>query len=170
MAVFCTNCGKELADSATFCPECGTRVKTQSENAASGAPNAPAVPSAPAAQTNGTGGGTAGAAYSQTASGRGAAQSPCVQNTVPASNTAVSTATFFWLDLLFAIPFAGLIACVIMAFVPENETLKHFARAKLIWAIVAIVIAVIVAVVLFALGLSIGDWIARGSLGNYHHY
>ena len=53
---------------------------------------------------------------------------------------------YLGLIVLFSIPLVGLIAAIVMSFVPENKNLKNFARANLILAIVSFMIAVLVIV------------------------
>lgn len=54
----------------------------------------------------------------------------------------VGKGPFFWLLLLFSIPFFGFIASIVFSCAPRNKSLKNFSRAVLIWYIIGIVIAV----------------------------
>ena len=65
-----------------------------------------------------------------------------------------STASFFWLMLLFALPVIGWICCIVFAFAPQNENIKHYARAILLWAVVGIVAMLLIFT--FASGLLAG--------------
>ena len=56
----------------------------------------------------------------------------------------VGKGPFFWLLLLFSIPFFGFIASIVFSCAPRNKSLKNFSRAVLIWYIIGIVIAVVV--------------------------
>ena len=67
----------------------------------------------------------------------------------------VSTAYYFWMMLLFAIPVVGLIVCLVTAFSGEDASRKNFSRAVLIWILVAIVLSIIVAIAIAAVGGSI---------------
>lgn len=69
---------------------------------------------------------------------------------------AVSTGTFFGLMFLFSLPVLGWLICVIMAFAPKNKNIKHFARAILIWLIIALVVS-------FLLGLAINALIGSAT-------
>ncbi len=57
----------------------------------------------------------------------------------------VGKGPFFWLLLLFSVPFFGFIASVVFSFAPQNKSLKNFSRAVLIWNIIGIVLVVIFA-------------------------
>ena len=58
----------------------------------------------------------------------------------------VSTGAFFGLELLLAIPVIGLIAAIIFSFAPKNNSLRNYARAKLIWCVISILITVLLIV------------------------
>lgn len=131
MAKFCTECGKEIADGVAFCTECGAPAPKEEpkpqEQTAIPQPEPP-----PVQQQHTT-----------------PAQQPYQAQTVPMTEQkprgkygVVSTGAFFGLTLLFAIPVIGWLACLIMAFVPKNENIKHYARAMLIWILIGIVLCV----------------------------
>ena len=128
MAKFCTECGAPLKEGATFCSACG--AKAPAEKKPEAAPETPAAPQ-PVYQTQQT--------YTPSA---------------PAAQP-VSTAYYFWMMLLFAIPVVGLIVCLVTAFSGEDASRKNFSRAVLIWILVAIVLSIIVAIAIAAVGGSI---------------
>ena len=128
MAKFCTECGAPLKEGATFCSACG--AKAPAEKKPEAAPETPAAPQ-PVYQTQQT--------YTPSA---------------PAAQP-VSTAYYFWMMLLFAIPVIGLIVCLVTAFSGEDASRKNFSRAVLIWILVAIVLSIIVAIAIAAVGGSI---------------
>ena len=72
---------------------------------------------------------------------------PAVENPSPV----VSTAAYFGMMLLFALPVIGWIACIIMAFAPKNENIRHFARANLIWLLITLLIAGLISLAVSAL-------------------
>ena len=133
MAKFCTECGKEIPPGVAFCTECGTKApadpitetvpEVKETKAAPPAAPAPPVQSNPTQQT-----------YSQP-------QASCEPSAPDPANKVVSTGTYFGLMFLFSLPIIGLIACIIMAFVPKNKNLKNYARAMLIWTVIALVVA-----------------------------
>ena len=128
MARFCTECGAPLKEGATFCSACG--AKAPAEKKPEAAPETPAAPQ-PVYQTQQT--------YTPSA---------------PAAQP-VSTAYYFWMMLLFAVPVVGLIVCLVTAFSGDDTSRKNFSRAVLIWILVAIVLSIIVAIAIAAVGGSI---------------
>ena len=128
MAKFCTECGAPLKEGATFCSACG--AKAPAEKKPEAAPETPAAPQ-PVYQTQQT--------YTPSA---------------PAAQP-VSTAYYFWMMILFAVPVIGLIVCLVTAFSGEDASRKNFSRAALIWILVAIVLSIIVAIAIAAVGGSI---------------
>ncbi len=120
MARFCTECGKELPENITFCTECGTKLEAVE----------PSPTSQPAPVIN-----QAQPAYIPPA--------PMQDNT----NKVVGTGLYIGLMLLFALPLIGFIACIIMAFTAKNKNIKNYARATLIWMIIALVLSIILIVI-----------------------
>ncbi len=145
MAKFCTECGKEIAQSAAFCTECGARAAENTVNAneqdkeTKDASEEIITPSAPDAQQETLQEVTPQEVKPQEVKPQEAQVSPAVYTPDP-KNKIVGTGTYFGLMLLFAIPIIGFIACIIMSFAPKNKNLKHFARATLIWSIIGLVI------------------------------
>ena len=85
------------------------------------------------------------------------------------SGGVVSTGTFFGTMLLFALPFIGFIACIIMCFAPKRKSLKNYAKANLIWAIIGLVFTILLVVAVIALGGSLMDYLSEamgGGLGD----
>lgn len=159
MSKFCTNCGATLEDDAVFCPECGTRFDT-----------VPAANEAPAPEVR--------PELQEAERPQPEAVKPeQVQYTAPPApapvpapapaeapaqrSKEVSTAGYFWLMLLFAIPVVGFIAMLIFAFAVKNKNLRNFARAHVVWIVVALILAIllwiILKVVLKVTGVEI-DW------------
>lgn len=142
MARFCSECGNPIADGFLFCSQCGTKAVDDV---------APVVEAAPVVETP-------------------VAEAPVVEDPVvetplveepfvytepetpyvpqyadpePApvpTYKAVSTGAYFWLLLLFSIPVIGFISCIIFSFAPKNASLKHFARAILIWMLICLIV------------------------------
>ena len=139
MARFCTECGAMLKDGAAFCSECGAKVPAGKQPGA-----APETPPQTQAQP--------AAAEQQTYQPR---QTYTVPVSTPPAVQPVSTAYYFWMMLLFAIPVVGLIVCLVTAFSGEDASRKNFSRAVLIWILVAIVLSIIVAIAIAAVGGSI---------------
>ena len=155
MAKFCTGCGKELPDGLMFCTGCGTKVPE-------GAPaEAPAVKEEiPAEEKVVKEPVTVQAQPEQQQQYIPPQQqqyTPPMQALQQAENHSASTAHFFWMMLVYALPLIGWIICIVMAFAPKNESKKHFARAILIWGIVGIVISIIGLIILSLLGGGIAE-------------
>ena len=139
MARFCTECGAKLKDGAAFCSECGAKVPAGKQPGA-----APETPPQTQAQP--------AAAEQQTYQPR---QTYTVPVSTPPAVQPVSTAYYFWMMLLFAVPVIGLIVCLVTAFSGDDTSRKNFSRAALIWILVAIVLSIIVAIAIAAVGGSI---------------
>ena len=155
MAKFCTGCGMELTDGLMFCTGCGTKVPE-------GAPaEAPAVKEEiPAEEKVVKEPVTVQAQPEQQRQyipPQQTAYTPPMQALQQAENHSASTAHFFWMMLVYALPLIGWIICIVMAFAPKNESKKHFARAILIWGIVGIVISIIGLIILSLLGGGIAE-------------
>ena len=80
-----------------------------------------------------------------------------------AANKVAGVGTFFGLQLLFSLPIIGWIACIICAFAPENQNVKNYARATLIWLLIAVVLTIVFCVVLASAGAAIS-----GSFNRYY--
>lgn len=148
----CMKCGNGLRDGAAFCTQCGTRV-------ASAIPSRPAVNPDPVQQRSRR-------AASQTTQRitPQPIQRPVSQTVVssarhegtqctaktPAAQI-VGTGAFFGFLFLFSIPFIGWLICIIMAFAHKNPNVRHFARAILIWLIIALLISFLAGLAINAL-------------------
>lgn len=66
-------------------------------------------------------------------------------------------------------PFIGFIACIIMCFAPKRKSLKNYAKANLIWAIIGLIFGTLLIVGIIALGGSLMDLLSEamgGGLGD----
>ena len=191
MARFCTVCGAEIPEGASFCTECGTKAADPVDYpAAAAAPYDAALGSQPAypfpeAQTikpvqtyrpaqpvqqaqpyppaQSVQPGMPAGPYQPAQPGKrkrserkkaAAEPQPVPYPPQPAADPAgpeepeksrkpVSTAAFWALKLLYAIPVVGFFASLILAIAPENKNLKHHALATFIWHIVILVVLTI---------------------------
>ena len=160
MAKFCTKCGKEIKEGVAFCTECGTKAPadpapsvTEAVTEAATVKVETPVVHTPTAQT--------GYQPQQTYTAPPAADP---------TNKVVGTGAYFGLMLLFAIPIIGQIACLIMAFAPKNKNIKHFARAMLIWTVIAIVLIGILVAVISLLTNSLMDYINQLTDGQFSDF
>lgn len=175
MSRFCTNCGMEIADGIAFCTECGTpapaeKPKLPDEKTPEKTPSAggdapmrkPPEVTPPPQQT-----------YrpqpQQTYQQPAYAPPAVMQDAKPKGGRygVVGTGAFFGLMLLFAIPVIGWIACIVMAFASKNENIKHFARAMLIWLIIAAVLCAAMYFLFAWLGNLLKDLINEATGGQF---
>ncbi len=169
MAKFCTECGKEIAAGVAFCTECGTKAPAdpahQTAETMTEVKTGPKVevsheaplhtPPAPDYQAQQT--------YNQPA------QTVCAPPAPDSATKAVGTGTYFGLMLLFALPIVGIISVIAMSFGAKNKNIKNFAKANLIWAIIAFVLSIATIIGMIAIGNSILEYIKQtleGSLGD----
>ena len=158
MAKFCTECGKEIAQGVAFCTECGTKAPadpvtatTETVTEAKDTKVETPVVHTPPAQS-----------YQ--------AQQTYTQPAPDPTSKVVGTGAYFGLMLLFAIPIIGQIACLIMAFAPKNKNIKHFARAQLIWMVIAIVLIGILVALLSVLTNTLMDFIKESTGGEFSNW
>ena len=158
MAKFCTECGKEIAAGVVFCTECGTKAPadpatatTETVTEAKDTKVETPVVHTPPAQS-----------YQ--------AQQTYTQPAPDPTSKVVGTGAYFGLMLLFAIPIIGQIACLIMAFAPKNKNIKHFARAQLIWMVIAIVLIGILVALLSVLTNTLMDFIKESTGGEFSNW
>ncbi len=175
MAKFCTGCGKELQDGLMFCTDCGTKVPenipAQTDAVKEEIPVAPEVKQEPVAQvavespppppptppTPPPQQAQQQYIPSQQAQPQQNPQQPPMQVAQSTENHSASTAHFFWMMLVYALPLIGWLICIIMAFAPKNESKKHFARAILIWSLIGIIISIISLIIMSLLGGGISE-------------
>ena len=151
MAKFCTECGAELREGIAFCTNCGAKAEQDIPTPQVMPEMQPATRPAPRR--------TAPPAPQYT-------PAPQAKAEIPADKT-VSTGTFFGLMFLFSLPILGWLICLIMAFASKNKNIKHFARAMLIWLIIALVVGALIGLAINALINSITPYLeqAMGELG-----
>ncbi len=142
-AMVCKSCGTALSDGVAFCTECGTPRDGAPAPAPAPTPAAPPPPPPPPRQTY-----TPPQqsyvppqpVYTQPVYAQAPVYAPAPA--VDESEKVVGTGIFFGLNFLFAVPVIGWIACILMAFVPKNKNIKHYARAMLIWLLIGAVLSV----------------------------
>ncbi len=117
--MFCTNCGQELPEDATVCPNCGVIPFTQAE------------PDINDPTTNST------EYYGQTYSyvnNSSENDSPKSSKSLPRYTAPLSTASFFLTQILFLIPIVNLFFILFWSFKKNvNPNRKAYARSVLIW-------------------------------------
>ena len=143
MAKFCTQCGSEIRDGIAFCTTCGAKAEQDIPT--------PQVMPEMQPSTRPVPQHTAPPAPQYVPVSQPKAE-------IPADKT-VSTGTFFGLMFLFSLPILGWLICLIMAFASKNNNIKHFARAMLIWLIIALVIGALVGLAVNALLNSVAPYL-----------
>ena len=147
MSKFCTNCGATLDDDAVFCPECGIRFDTAPAEEAAG----PAAADEPAPEVRPEPREEVRPQPETVRPEQVQYAAPPAPAPVPVPEAApepvkrskeISTGGYFWLMLLFAVPVVGFIAMLIFAGAVKNKNLRNFARAHVVWVIVALITAI----------------------------
>lgn len=169
MSKICANCGAALEDDAVFCPECGTRFGTVPAANEAPAPEVRPEPQEDAVSE------PAGPGPEPVRPQPDTVRPEQVWQTAPPApaplpvpaaepekrSKEISTAGYFWLMLLFAVPVVGFIAMLIFAGAVKNKNLRNFARAHVVWVIVALITAIalwiVARIALKAAGTAI-DW------------
>ena len=155
MAKFCTECGSEIRDGIAFCTNCGAKAE-QNTAAPQEIPQIKTTPRAASQRT-------APPAPQYT-------PAPQPKAEIPADKT-VGTGTFFGLMFLFSLPILGWLICLIVAFAAKNQNIRHFARAMLIWLVIALVVGALIGLAINALINSVTPYLEQamgelGSIGN----
>ncbi len=164
----CTNCGTEIANECTFCPECGTAV-TQAETAQEvvnqnvNAENAEAQESAQApAQTQAP---AQNQAPAQTYIP--VAQKEITEDTLPAKFKPMGAWSYFGHSILFSIPVVGLILLIIFATGgTRNINKRNYARSYFCGLAIFAVIALVIIALALIFGLTSGASASIDSIVN----
>lgn len=149
MSKKCSNCGSEMPDDAVFCIECGTKMEQSSQDSTE---QPKAQPQTQYNQQNNQ-------SQNNQQYNQYTGPQPNYYPQSPeeyAKKSVVSTGAFFGLNLLFSLPAIGWIICLVMAFAPQNQNIKNFARSKLIWIAIGIILGIIAGVVFSAVFKELG--------------
>ena len=137
--MYCSNCGKQLPDSAKFCADCGQPIiipenQTAKEPEQEKAPEpvaepTPVVPRTPEKENE-------------------PLFAPEPEPVVPEENRPLSPWAYFGYGLLFSIPVVGFILLIVLSFAGKNVNRKNFTRSYWCWAILVLGLILIAVVVL----------------------
>lgn len=128
MGKYCIGCGKEINSEMDYCESCEAKIKSADSTKA---------------QDN------ARTVYSQ-ADYQNMNRNASYNHIKDKANTAPSMWVYFGLMFLFSIPVVGWIAAIIMAFAADNDSIKNYSRANVIYSIIMSVISFIIAVILIS--------------------
>lgn len=152
----CPNCGVEVRDDATFCPECGAKIEhnTAAQSNSQSQPNM----SQPNMNQSNMNQSNMGQPYmGQQNMGQQYYGAPMQ---ISAEYTPISMWGYFGYEILFSIPIVGFIFLLIYAFGgTPNKNLKNFARSYFCLVIIVLILVFIIASV-----VGIG---AASALGGY---
>ncbi len=137
--MFCSNCGKQLPDSAKFCAECGQPIRIPekqpvAEPEPEKAPEPVAEPTPVVLRTP--------------EKENELLFAPEPEPVVPEENRPLGPWAYFGYGLLFSIPVVGFILLIVFSFAGKNVNRKNFARSYWCWAILVIALILIAVVVL----------------------
>lgn len=122
--MICKNCGTEFIDEAIFCPSCGTAANEPKKEPvmAQTSPQQPA-PQQPAPQRP---------VYQQPVYQAPVQPMPpkkITEEDLPEEYRPLGAWTYFWLQILFAVPIVGFIFLIIFSFNGSNINRRSFARS-----------------------------------------
>lgn len=137
----CANCGREIRDGSKFCPYCGKQTVVQAQGN----------------EYQRQGYKDSNERQNSNPGTRPYYNSPEVtENQLPEKFRPISMWGYFGYELLFAIPFVGLIILIVFCFTATNQNLKNFARSHFCFLMIVLVIAIIAAAVAGGTALGFG--------------
>lgn len=119
MSKFCTSCGKEIPEGVTFCTECGAKIESVEPTVAPKVVEVPRPQPTPQVAPK-------------------VAETPVREDL----DETVGVGFYFSKMFLYAIPVVGWVLCILNAIVGKNKSKKNFARAMLLWLLIAAVLGV----------------------------
>jgi len=151
--MFCCNCGKQLPDSAKFCPDCGQPIRMpekptvkepEPEPVPVAEPEPVKVPETKQEEPKQS----FKAPEPTPAPVDEPAFAPTPEPVVPEENRPLGPWAYFGYSLLFSIPVIGFILLIVLSFAGKNVNRKNFARSYWCWIILAIALILISIVIL----------------------
>ncbi|MBQ8000005.1 MAG: zinc ribbon domain-containing protein [Ruminococcus sp.] len=147
----CTNCGNDIANECTFCPECGTGIN-----------NATQADAAQEAKTE-----TVETQSPVVTPVAAPAKSEITEDTLPAKFKPMGAWSYFGHSILFSIPLVGLIFLIVFATGgTRNINKRNYARSYFCGLAIFAVIAIVVVVLLLVFGAATGVGTSLDSIAN----
>ena len=138
----CTNCGSEIKEDAKFCTACGAVV---SETKALET-ETPVVVAEPVYQAPN--------------------QPSKKENKIPEKYSPLSPWSYFWLQILFAVPVVGFVFLIIFSFKNSNINRRNFARSYWCKLIIVAGIFIVMLIITLVLGVSVGGLFRMSEFGS----
>lgn len=152
----CPNCGIETEGNEKFCTGCGIKLDNPLAEEGANIPKAPEpvqppVQEPPKPQPYVNPAATVAPAVAAKKEKKKRDMTPCKP---------LSTWSYIWRSIVFCIPVIGIIVMFVMAFAKGvNENSKSYARAWLIFLLIAVIILIICAVLCYIFREPLLDWL-----------
>ena len=137
----CTNCGSEINEDAKFCAACGAVVSETKALETETPVVAEPVYQAPN-------------------------QPSKKENKIPEKYSPLSPWSYFWLQILFAVPVVGFVFLIIFSFKNSNINRRNFARSYWCKLIIVAGVFIVALVIALILGVSIGGLFRMSEFGS----
>ncbi len=148
MDMLCNACGANIPDNSTFCTTCGAKTVPMPQNSV--------VPPAPAPNAPQYMGGTMQTYNGYNAPAPMAPPAPMYQSFQ--DTTPISPLGYIGYNILFNLPFIGLIVALVYAFGSnQNVNVRNYARSVLIIWLIVVVMYVLLFILLAAMGASMSE-------------
>ena len=131
--MFCSTCGNPLAEDAKFCASCGTEVKSFNINTTESAETEPVIIEQPVPQP----------VQQQIITNNQKNCSDCNEETLPEKFKPLSPRGYLGYQLLFGIPFIGLVFLILFSFDDSNINRRNLARSYWCCYLVAAIICIV---------------------------
>lgn len=143
----CTNCGSEIKEGAKFCTVCGAVIaETETPVTEASVDEAPVVVAEPVYQSPN--------------------QPSKKENKIPEKYSPLSPWTYFWLQILFAVPVVGFVFLIIFSFKNSNINRRNFARSYWCKLIIVAGIFIVMLIIALVLGVSVGGLFRMSEFGS----
>lgn len=158
--MFCSNCGKQQAEGALFCTDCGHKLETVQPAVEEVAEPVveEAVPAEPVVQEPVAAPVQAAPAYTQVPPynpQQSYYQIP-QEPQIPADHKPLSAWAYFGYQILFSLPVIGFILLIVFSFDNGNINLRNYARSHWCAVLIGVILFVLLLVLVIATGAMAG--------------